>query len=130
MLSNCDAYINVVGGLSLDEPAADLAMVLALASSFRDRAVPNDLVAIGEVGLTGELRPVGPQHAAAYHAAERSPFMSLIACTQNCIYQRDGCCTLDTAIKSQNTVPNDFCANFTPQPQGVTPAPPAPPGYF
>ena len=59
MLSNCDAYINVVGGLSLDEPAADLAMVLALASSFRDRAVPNDLVAIGEVGLTGELRPVG-----------------------------------------------------------------------
>ena len=58
MLSNCDAYINVIGGLFLDEPAADLAMMIALASSFRDKAVPADLVAVGEVGLTGELRPV------------------------------------------------------------------------
>ena len=58
MLSNCDAYMNVIGGLSLDEPAADLAAVLAMASSFRDRAVPHDLAAIGEVGLTGELRAV------------------------------------------------------------------------
>ena len=58
MVSNCDAYINVIGGLNLDEPAADLAMMIALASSFRDKSVPNDLVAIGEVGLTGELRSV------------------------------------------------------------------------
>ena len=58
MVSNCDAYINVIGGLSLDEPAADLAMIIALASSFRDKTVPFDLVAVGEVGLTGELRPV------------------------------------------------------------------------
>jgi DNA repair protein RadA/Sms len=58
LLSNCDAYINVIGGLYLDEPAADLAMIVALASSFRDKTVPFDLVAIGEVGLTGELRPV------------------------------------------------------------------------
>ena len=58
LVSNCDAYINVIGGLSLDEPAADLAMIIALASSFRDKSVPFDLVAIGEVGLTGELRPV------------------------------------------------------------------------
>ncbi len=58
LVSNCDAYINVIGGLFLAEPAADLAMMIALASSFRDRAVPFDLVAIGEVGLTGELRPV------------------------------------------------------------------------
>ena len=58
MLGNCDAYINVIGGLSLDEPAADLAMMIALASSFRDKPVPGDLVAIGEVGLTGELRSV------------------------------------------------------------------------
>lgn len=58
LVSNCDAYINVIGGLFLDEPAADLAMVIALASSFRDKTVPFDLVAIGEVGLTGELRPV------------------------------------------------------------------------
>ncbi len=58
LVSGCDAYFNVVNGLSLDEPAADLAAVLAVASSFRDRVVPNDLTAIGEVGLTGELRAV------------------------------------------------------------------------
>lgn len=58
LVSSCDAYINVIGGLFLDEPAADLAMVMALASSFRDRPIPSDLTAIGEVGLTGELRSV------------------------------------------------------------------------
>ncbi|SHH49804.1 DNA repair protein RadA/Sms [Sporobacter termitidis DSM 10068] len=57
-VSGCDAYINVIGGLTLDEPSADLAAVLALASSFKDMPVGDDLVAIGEVGLTGELRPV------------------------------------------------------------------------
>lgn len=53
-----DAYINVIGGLELDEPAADLATVLAIASSHRDRAIGNDLAAVGEVGLTGEIRSV------------------------------------------------------------------------
>lgn len=57
-VSNCDAYINVINGLNLDEPAADLATIIALASSFRDKPVPGDLTAIGEVGLTGELRTV------------------------------------------------------------------------
>ena len=58
IIGGCDAYINVIGGLTLEEPAADLAMMIALASSFRDKSVPSDLVAIGEVGLTGELRSV------------------------------------------------------------------------
>ena len=58
-IGNCDAYINVIGGLNLNEPAADLAIVLALASSFRDKPVPDDLTAVGEVGLTGEIRSVG-----------------------------------------------------------------------
>ena len=58
MVSGCDAYINVIGGLSLDEPAADLAAIIAMASSFRDKSVPGSLAAIGEVGLTGELRSV------------------------------------------------------------------------
>lgn len=58
VLSNCDSYVNVIGGLTLDEPAADLALIVALASSFRDKPVPFDLAAIGEVGLTGELRSV------------------------------------------------------------------------
>lgn len=57
-VGSCDAYINVVGGLSLDEPAADLATVLAVASSYLDRPLGADLAAIGEVGLAGEIRSV------------------------------------------------------------------------
>ena len=57
-LSAFDAYINIIGGLQLNEPGADLPVVLALASSYRDTPVPDDLVAIGEVGLTGEVRGV------------------------------------------------------------------------
>lgn len=57
-LSLFDAYINVIGGLQLDEPGADLAVALAVASSYRDSPIADDLVAIGEVGLTGEIRSV------------------------------------------------------------------------
>lgn len=57
-LSVFDAYINIVGGLRLDEPGADLSVVLAVASSYRDAPISHDLVAIGEVGLTGEIRTV------------------------------------------------------------------------
>ena len=57
-LSLFDAYINVIGGLQLDEPGADLPVVLAVASSYRDQTIDDDLVAIGEVGLTGEIRSV------------------------------------------------------------------------
>ena len=56
--SACDAYINVIGGLQLDEPAADLAAVLAMASSYTDRPLSDQMAAIGEVGLTGEIRAV------------------------------------------------------------------------
>lgn len=57
-VGNCDSYINVIGGLSLEEPAADLAAILAIASSFLDRPLGSDLTAIGEVGLSGEIRSV------------------------------------------------------------------------
>ena len=57
-LGGCDAYINVIGGLTLDEPAADLAAILAIASSARDVPLGNDLAAVGEIGLTGEIRSV------------------------------------------------------------------------
>ena len=57
-VSGCDAYINVIGGLELDEPAADLATLLAIASSFRDLPLGRDLAAVGEVGLSGEIRSV------------------------------------------------------------------------
>lgn len=58
-LSNADVYWNVVGGLRLDEPAADLAVVIAAASAAQDKPVSDTLAAVGEVGLTGEIRAVG-----------------------------------------------------------------------
>ena len=57
-VAGCDSYINVIGGLTLEEPAADLATMLAVASSFLDRPLGADLAAIGEVGLSGEIRSV------------------------------------------------------------------------
>lgn len=57
-VSGCDAYINVVGGLQLDEPAADLATLLAVASSYRDIPIDSEIAAVGEVGLSGEVRSV------------------------------------------------------------------------
>ena len=57
-LSGCDAFLNVIGGLTLDEPAADLAAILALASSYLDKPIGSCVAAIGEVGLTGEVRSV------------------------------------------------------------------------
>ncbi|HXL15470.1 MAG TPA: DNA repair protein RadA [Methylomirabilota bacterium] len=57
-LAGADVFVNVAGGIRLEEPAADLGLALALASSFRDLPLQPDMVAIGEVGLGGELRPV------------------------------------------------------------------------
>lgn len=57
-LSACDGYINVIGGLTLNEPAADLPLILAVASSYRDRPISSGAAAVGEVGLTGEVRAV------------------------------------------------------------------------
>lgn len=57
-LYNFDAYVNVVGGLKLDEPACDLGLVTAIASSFKNIPISSDTVVIGEVGLTGEVRAV------------------------------------------------------------------------
>jgi len=53
-----DVFVNVVGGLRITEPASDLAVLAAITSSFQDRAIPQDTVVFGEVGLSGELRPV------------------------------------------------------------------------
>ena len=58
-LGGQDVYANVVGGMRIGEPAADLAVALAIASSFRDRPIDSRLVAIGEIGLSGELRSIG-----------------------------------------------------------------------
>lgn len=58
-LSDQDIFVNIVGGLDIDEPAADLGVAVAIASSFRNQPVAADLVLVGEVGLSGELRSVG-----------------------------------------------------------------------
>ncbi len=57
-LGNQDVYVNIVGGIKINEPALDLGVVLSASSSFRNIAIPNDTVAIGEVGLTGEVRSI------------------------------------------------------------------------
>jgi len=57
-IGGCDAYINVIGGLDIDDPGADLATVLALASSYMDKPIKGEIAVFGEVGLTGELRQV------------------------------------------------------------------------
>jgi len=58
-LSNQDVFVNVVGGLKINEPAADLAVATAIASSFKSTPVAADLAIVGEIGLSGELRAVG-----------------------------------------------------------------------
>lgn len=58
VLSGCDAYVNIAGGMRLDDPSADLGIVYALVSSFRNKPVDEGLVAFGEVGLSGEVRGV------------------------------------------------------------------------
>jgi len=57
-LQDKDIYLNVVGGLKIDEPAVDLGIILAIYSSLKDCPLPPDLAVIGEVGLTGEIRPI------------------------------------------------------------------------
>jgi len=57
-LQNQDAYVNVAGGMRIDEPAVDLGIALAIASSFRERPLAPGVIAVGEVGLTGEVRAV------------------------------------------------------------------------
>ncbi len=58
MMSDQDVFVNVVGGVKVTETSADLALLLALISSFRNQCLPRDLVVFGEVGLAGEIRPV------------------------------------------------------------------------
>ena len=82
-----DAYINVIGGLRLDEPGADLPVVLAVASSYRDKPIADDLVAIGEVGLTGEIRSVS-------HLNQRLGEVSRLG-FKKCIIPRGGSEKLD-----------------------------------
>ncbi|MBB6055188.1 DNA repair protein RadA [Tolumonas osonensis] len=57
-MADQDVFINVVGGVKVEETSADLALIAAMVSSFRDKPIPKDLIIFGEVGLSGEIRPV------------------------------------------------------------------------
>ena len=98
-LNMFDVYINVIGGLRLDEPGADLPVVLAVASSYREQPIADDLIAIGEVGLTGEIRSVS-------HMEQRLAEASRLG-FQKCIIPRSGSEKIDipagmTAFRVRN----------------------------
>lgn len=62
-IGGCDAYVNIAGGIKITEPAIDLGIVLAIISSFKNRPVPDNVLAFGEVGLSGEVRAVSMAEA-------------------------------------------------------------------
>ncbi len=89
-LSGQDAYVNAVGGVKLDEPAADLGIALALASSFKEVSILSGVVAFGEIGLTGELRPV-PQIGKRVSEAARLGFsVCVVPKSSGCFNESEG----------------------------------------
>ena len=68
-VAGCDVFVNIAGGVRVDEPALDLPVALAVASSLRDRPVPFDVIAFGEIGLAGEVRGVARAQARLAEAA-------------------------------------------------------------
>ncbi len=80
--SACDAYMNVIGGLRLDDPAADLPAALALISCIKDKPLPDDLIAAGEIGLAGECRAVSSAEQRV-REAERLGFSRILLPARN-----------------------------------------------
>ncbi len=77
LLGGHDVFVNVVGGIRVDEPAVDLGIAIAIASSFNDKVIPSEMVMIGELGLGGEVRGVN-QFDSRLREAERLGFKSVI----------------------------------------------------
>ena len=76
-------YLNVIGGLRIDDPGADAAVALALISSMRDIVIPPDLIAMGEIGLAGEFRTISAADQRAAEAARLG--FTKIALPKRCI---------------------------------------------
>jgi DNA repair protein RadA/Sms len=95
-LLSCDVFVNVVGGMRISEPAADLAVALALASSRLDLPLPADAAACGEVGLGGEVRRVGRIEQRLREAA-RLGFRRVLVPTQIAGSGGDGIAVADVA---------------------------------
>lgn len=85
--SNLDVYLNIVGGLKLDEPATDLSVALALVSGLKDLSLPEDTAVFGEIGLAGELRSV-PHAAERIREAQRLGFRRCVF-PSSCLKQID-----------------------------------------
>jgi DNA repair protein RadA/Sms len=81
-LGGQDIFVNVAGGVRLTEPAADLGVALALASSFLDRPVPPDTIIFGEIGLTGEVRAVSQPEVRLKEGAKLGFKRALLAARQ------------------------------------------------
>ncbi|MDR0314763.1 MAG: DNA repair protein RadA [Oscillospiraceae bacterium] len=90
---NMDTYVNVVGGLRLNEPASDLSVTLALISSFKDVSILDDVLAFGEIGLTGEVRAVNSCEQRIKEAA-RLGF-------KKCVIPKDNFKSISTAVKKE-----------------------------
>ena len=69
-LGNCDAYVNVAGGIKVSEPAVDLGLVMALVSSFHNKPISEDTTVFGEVGLSGEVRAIAQAQSRVSEAAK------------------------------------------------------------
>ncbi len=91
-----DVYLNVVGGLRVEEPSADLAAALAIVSSVRDRDLPADLVAVGEIGLSGEVRGVAQLEQRLREAAKLG-FTTALVPRQSAAPGFDGITTISIA---------------------------------
>jgi len=102
-LGQQDVYVNVVGGARILEPAADLAVMLAIISAYQERPVPADMVTFGEVGLTGEIRPVGRPEVRAREAANLG-FAQLLLPGENHARVREADIAVTLAARSKARV--------------------------
>ena len=101
-LSQHDVYVNIAGGARIYEPAADLAVLLAMVSAFQERPMPHNAAVFGEVGLTGEVRPVGQPEARAREVANLG-FEHLILPKEN--HQRVQKANIIANIRGSTTSP-------------------------
>ena len=77
-LSSCDAYVNIAGGIRMNEPAIDLGIILAIVSSYRELAISDKTICFGEVGLSGEVRAVNMTQNKGYRKAQSLGFETCI----------------------------------------------------
>lgn len=103
-LASCDAYVNITGGMKIQEPAVDLGIVLAVLSSFKNQALSQKLVAFGEVGLSGEVRAVSQARQRVAEAKKLGfetcvvPYVCAEDCRKNCGIEIIGVRTVQEVI--------------------------------